>query len=406
MNLTFEECKLFYDLYAALLSFVNGKLKVSPAAFSNTQEYTSTPPEARVAVRDALFAHRELIDEFIQENPADLSTDELEIIDTWKHAIVGKFYIFRYLTKNTVFLSSGGSPNKAYGVLGLADPLEEVIGPCLPRLITAVLLPFQGKIIYDGLVCGYSITFGGGIKRMLNEEYKQAKEAFGIITSLPFGGEEPKRPEGDEDEAVIVTYDRSGQAHETRIGGKRPRKATAGRSTSSTEVQTVLATLIEMTNSFCKEFLNEEYAELCRKLATALARKRPSPLLQGGLETWACGIVRTIGWVNYLDDRSRKPHLKLPFIDRAFGVAESTGQGKSKAIRTMFRIRNFDPKWTLPSKIDENPMVWTLEVNGFLMDIRHAPRELQEAAFTKGLIPYIPYIPADRADAGEESSKE
>ena len=46
-----------------------------------------------------------------------------------------------------------------------------------------------------------------------------------------------------------------------------------------------------------------------------------------------------------------------------------------------------------------NPMVWTLEVNGFLMDIRHAPRELQEAAFAKGL---IPYIPADRAEAGEE----
>jgi hypothetical protein len=44
-----------------------------------------------------------------------------------------------------------------------------------------------------------------------------------------------------------------------------------------------------------------------------------------------------------------------------------------------------------------------LEVNGFLRDIRHAPRELQEAAFAKGL---IPYIPADRAEVGEESSEE
>lgn len=33
-------------------------------------------------------------------------------------------------------------------------------------------------------ISGYNITFGGGMKRMLNEEYKQAKEAFGIITSL------------------------------------------------------------------------------------------------------------------------------------------------------------------------------------------------------------------------------
>ena len=397
MNLTFDEGKLFYDLYAALLSFVNRKLKVSSEKFSNSVEYTATPPEARVAVRDALFAQRELIDEFVKENPANLSSDQLEIVATWKHAVVGKFYVFRYLAKYTVFLSSGGSPNKAYGVLGLADPLKEVIGPYLPRLITTVLLPFRGKITYDGLVSGFNISFGGGMKRMLNEEYKQAKEAFGIITSLPFEGGEPVPTE--EDEAVIVTYDRSGKSHETRIGGKRPRKAAASRSKSSTEIQAILATLIEMTDSFCKEFLNDEYAELCRKLATALARKRPSPLLQGKLETWACGIVRTIGRVNFLDDSSRTPHLKLPFIDRAFGVAESTGQGKSQLIRKMFKIHQFDHRWTLPSLMDDNPLIWMLEVNGLLMDIRDAPREAQEIAYEKGM---IPYIPADRAEAGEE----
>jgi len=61
MNLTFDEGKLFYDLYAALLSFVNRKLKVSPERFSDSQEYATTPPEARVAIRDALFDHRERV---------------------------------------------------------------------------------------------------------------------------------------------------------------------------------------------------------------------------------------------------------------------------------------------------------------------------------------------------------
>ena len=88
--------------------------------------------------------------------------------------------------------------------------------------------------------------------------------------------------------------------------------------------------------------------------------------------------------------------MKLTAIDKAFGVGESTGQGKSKAVRNMLKIRPFDPDWTLPSRLDDNPMVWTLEVNGFLMDVRHAPREVQEIAFEKGL---IPYIPADRAAA-------
>jgi hypothetical protein len=78
MNLTFAEGPLFYDLYAALLSFVNRKLKVSSEQFSDSREYTSTPPEARVAIRDALFAQRELIDEFVEEDPANLSADDLE----------------------------------------------------------------------------------------------------------------------------------------------------------------------------------------------------------------------------------------------------------------------------------------------------------------------------------------
>jgi hypothetical protein len=60
------------------------------------------------------------------------------------------------------------------------------------------------------------------------------------------------------------------------------------------------------------------------------------------------------------------------------------------------------PDWCLPSKMDRNPLVWMLEVNGFLMDIRMAPREAQVVAYEKGL---IPYIPADRKEAAEEGPK-
>jgi hypothetical protein len=64
-----------------------------------------------------------------------------------------------------------------------------------------------------------------------------------------------------------------------------------------------------MTDAFCQAHLNEEYAVLCRLLAEKLAAKRPSPLLRGKLETWACGIIRAVGWVNFLGDRSQSPHL-------------------------------------------------------------------------------------------------
>jgi hypothetical protein len=40
-----------------------------------------------------------------------------------------------------------------------------------------------------------------------------------------------------------------------------------------------------------------------------------------------------------------------------------------------------------------NPLVWMAEINGLLVDLRDMPREVQEIAFEKGM---IPYIPADR----------
>lgn len=148
-----------------------------------------------------------------------------------------------------------------------------------------------------------------------------------------------------------------------------------------------------LVDAFCKQHLNAEYADLRRKLTEKLARKRPSPLVSGKPRTWACGIVRTIGWVNFLDNKTQSPHLKLTAIDKAFGVGESTGQGKSMLIRKMFKIRPRDPAWSLRSRIEKNPMTWKIQIRGFLVDARFLKREIQEEALRKGLIPYIPERP-------------
>jgi len=156
-----------------------------------------------------------------------------------------------------------------------------------------------------------------------------------------------------------------------------------------------------LVDSFCKKYLNAEYAELCRKLTEKLVRKRPSPLVSGKSQTWACGIVRTIGWVNLLDDKAQRPHMKLTAIDKAFGVGESTGQGKSMLIRKMFKIRSMTPEWSLRSRMDQNPMAWMIQVNGFLVDARFLKREIQEEAVRQGLIPYVPERPQQMSEDKE-----
>lgn len=218
MRLSTTECRLFYKLHPALMCYANRRLKTLPDQPSDPGEFYALEAEKRVRVRDALHAQPDLIDQFVGDNPFGLGEKELEVVRSWKHAVVGSFYVFRYLKHYTAFLSSEARC-KAYGVLALADPMKDVIGPYLPVLTRTVLLPFKNKIVYDGLVASYPLSFGGGVKRMLNDSYRRAKVDFGIITWLPFGGQEPE-PE-EEPEAVIVTYDRSGEPHETKIGGKK-----------------------------------------------------------------------------------------------------------------------------------------------------------------------------------------
>ena len=46
------------------------------------------------------------------------------------------------------------------------------------------------KIIYDGFMNPYNIFFGAGIRGSIDDSYRKAKAQFGIITQLPFSGEE------------------------------------------------------------------------------------------------------------------------------------------------------------------------------------------------------------------------
>jgi len=100
--------------------------------------------------------------------------------------------------------------------------------------------------------------------------------------------------------------------------------------------------------------------------------------------------VYTIGRVNFLFDKSQTPHLSAKELCERMEMSQGTASGKSTQIMNMLRINQLHPEWTLPSMIDKNPLAWMISVNGFIMDARHAPREIQEEAYRLGLIPYLP----------------
>jgi hypothetical protein len=156
-------------------------------------------------------------------------------------------------------------------------------------------------------------------------------------------------------------------------------------------MQTHFDEITTLTDSFCQIYLNDEYGQLCRELTATLCRKRPSPLVRGKVNTWTCGIIHALGMVNFLFDSSQTPHIAASQIWEYFKLSSSTMQAKSKQIRDLLDMYPMDPKWSIPSMVDKNPLIWMIEVNGLIIDVRHAPKEIQEVAFHKGLIPYIPH---------------
>ena len=149
-------------------------------------------------------------------------------------------------------------------------------------------------------------------------------------------------------------------------------------------------TIVGLTDAMCRTHLTDEYAALARELAAALARKRPSPLMRGHCDTWACGVMYTIGAVNCLFDPAQTPHVNSRALCALFGVSQSACAAKTREIRQIFNIGPLDPRWCLPSTLADNPLVWMIPVNGVIVDIRTMPRELQEQAHQLGLIPFVP----------------
>jgi hypothetical protein len=192
MNVSPRDADLFFKLMWAVQFYVNRRQQIIPGVKS-VEAFRKLPAEEKMKVREALYRHPEWLNDFAAENPEGFLPEELQIVRSWKHHISGDFYIVRFLKRHAIFVSAKGS--KVYAVLGLYDSLEEVLGGWPPPVyVQAVLLPFKGVIIYDGLLTSQNIFFGPGIRGDLNETYQRAKQNGAILESLEPGAPAPRKP--------------------------------------------------------------------------------------------------------------------------------------------------------------------------------------------------------------------
>lgn len=145
--------------------------------------------------------------------------------------------------------------------------------------------------------------------------------------------------------------------------------------------------IMEVTDAACREHLDDEYGRIARRLVARLARKRPSPLARGDARIWAAGVIYAVGQVNFLFDPTQTPHLTAKQLAERLGVVQTTMANKAGLINRALAIGIFEPELTRLVMLEQHPMAWIVALDGFLVDARTLPDDLQEEARRGGLIP-------------------
>jgi hypothetical protein len=193
MQLAEKEIDLFYKVWFFLTWALNEKHNLVEKFPKPVWKKTEPPNIIKImTIRSTVWKKPELIDELLNDTNYDylFNANERDVVIGWRnHFVKSNFFVIKHMKKYSVFLQSG-EPAKLYGVTGISDPIEHLYPFRLPYIAQATLLPLKDKIIYDGIINVSQITFGSGITKSLNQEYKTLKERYGIIEQLT--DEKPK----------------------------------------------------------------------------------------------------------------------------------------------------------------------------------------------------------------------
>lgn len=178
MRLERSDAELFYQLWFPLLDYVNRKYHIRPETETIDQRQGVDVRDAK-AIANYLWSHTEVLEEYLAV--AELPDEYTQIVAGWKQCKPGRYLLERHLKKGSVFIS--GEDGAVYMVKGLYSTWEEILGEA-PVLLDAVLIPFRGSIISDGLVVPHHIYFGRGAREDFKDAYMTAKRNHAIRFSI------------------------------------------------------------------------------------------------------------------------------------------------------------------------------------------------------------------------------
>ena len=185
-KLSVEDTALFFRINMHLMGYV-GKTKNKVMvldAMDDMRGYQNYMADMRDICweKPRNFIHKYLI------TNKDIGARERAIMEEWSQRYIkGDFFIVDFKPEYAVVMHAEKKGKKGilYGVKGLTDSLAHVVKRQKPIAVQMILLPFEGKIIYDGML-NYlnNDVLGEDSRNDLLDVYQEILKEDGIITEL------------------------------------------------------------------------------------------------------------------------------------------------------------------------------------------------------------------------------
>lgn len=184
-----EAAREFLNLQGQLLVHANERFDVVPG-IDTYEEFRRAYIDDIRPIHEELYFEEdavEVIKDFVRDNPADLSEEQLETVESWVDYEAGQFVLVEHLEDGTVFLDP--EEPRAYKVTSVYESYApELPEEALPvSVMSVVLLPYEGRIVTNGLELLDPLA--GMAMQMIQDDpgvlYEEAKHSSGIAETLP-----------------------------------------------------------------------------------------------------------------------------------------------------------------------------------------------------------------------------
>ena len=167
MILTDEEQKLFFSIYYPLLFYYNEYFKVFKN-ITNFEDMFDLHTADYIKIRDKIFEDKKVIEYFIEDNRKVLGKNKIDILNKWIKEARNIECLFIKKDRISKFIDL--STNEEIKIVGISDDPDIMeIFNYWPLVIRAVIMPFQKKIIWDGLFTVENVIFDERIKKALRK---------------------------------------------------------------------------------------------------------------------------------------------------------------------------------------------------------------------------------------------